>query len=193
MATGGSGTDSNAGRVVARLRKWSGVSVGRADCGLGVALCAGHGQFMHLHTGDEAELCLTRPVVDRLGGALADSGRVLVRPGGDWVAVRLDTDSDMAMAVSLASVAIKAHTRPAARGTPIAPCPAASPPRPGGSGASGEPSDGPSEGRGVESEPDHKGGHGPADSDGRADAPDGSGGEAERPGIRDAVPGRRSG
>ncbi|MBT2214051.1 luciferase family protein [Actinomadura sp. NEAU-AAG7] len=197
MATGGSGTDSNAGRVVARLRKWSGVSVGRADCGVGVALCAGHGQFMHLHTGDEAELCLTRPVVDRLGGALADSGRVLVRPGGDWVAVRLDTDSDMAMAVSLASVAIKAHTRPAARGTPITPCPAATPPRPGGSGASGgpsgEPSDGPSGGRDAEGEPDHRGGHRPADSDGRAEAPDGSGVEAERPGIRDAVPGRRSG
>ncbi|WP_242911285.1 luciferase domain-containing protein [Actinomadura terrae] len=188
MATGGSGTVSNAGRVVARLREWSGVSVGRADCGVGVALCAGHGQFMHLHTGDEAELCLTRAVLDRLGGALADSGRVLVRPGGDWVAVRLDTDSDVAMVVALASVAIKAHTPPTARGTRTTPCPAASPSLPGGLGAP--------DGRGVQGRPDD--GPGDQDGTGRADAPaasdaDQPGGEAERPGIRDAVPGRRSG
>ncbi|WP_067468800.1 luciferase domain-containing protein [Actinomadura macra] len=85
---------------------------------------------MHLHTGDEAELCLTRPVVERLGGALTDSGRVLIRPGGDWICVRLDTDSDMAMVVSLASVAIKAHTRPpTGGGRRLTPCGAAMPRR----------------------------------------------------------------
>ncbi|TDD96098.1 luciferase family protein [Actinomadura rubrisoli] len=137
MATGGSGSHSNAGRIVARLRTWPGVSVVRADCGVGVALCAGGRQIMHLHGGDEAELCLTRPVVDRLGGALADSGRALVRPGGDWVAVRLDTDSDLAMVMSLASVAIKAAlNRPVGAGARIAPCAAARPHRVGGSAES---------------------------------------------------------
>ncbi|WP_131741346.1 luciferase domain-containing protein, partial [Actinomadura roseirufa] len=123
MATGGSGTISNAGRIVARLRTWPGVTVVRADCGVGLALCTGTSQIMHLHCEDEAELCLTRPVVERLGAALADSGRVRVRPGGDWVAVRLDTDSDMAMVVSLASVAIKAAADPRpAGGRRVAPC-----------------------------------------------------------------------
>lgn len=134
MATGGSGSNANAGRIVARLRTWPGVSVVRADCGVGVALCAGGGQFIHLHCGDEAELCLTREVVDRLGGALADSGRVTLRPGDDWIAVRLDTDLDMAMVVSLASVAIKAHADPPpVNGTRIAPCGSAPPHRVGGS------------------------------------------------------------
>ncbi len=116
---------------MARLRGWPGMSVVRADCGVGVALSAGGSQIIHLHGGDEAELCLTRPVVDRLGGALRESGRVSIRPGGDWVAVRLDTDSDVAMAVSLASVAIKAAAGPARAGTRIAPCAVAAPRRPG--------------------------------------------------------------
>jgi hypothetical protein len=106
----GSDRTSYAGRIADRLEAWPGVTKLRADCGIGLALQVGGNQFVHFHTDDEAELRLTRPVLERLGEALAASGRVAVRPGGEWVAVRLDTDSDMALVVSLASVAIKANT-----------------------------------------------------------------------------------
>ncbi|MEV5575848.1 luciferase family protein [Spirillospora sp. NPDC052269] len=111
MAANGSGATATAdtgGRLLAQVRSWPDVAVVRADCGLGTALAAGGRQVLHLHGGDEVEFRLTRPVLDRLGEALAGSGRVRVRPGGEWVAVRLDTDSDFALALSLTSVAIKA-------------------------------------------------------------------------------------
>jgi hypothetical protein len=73
-----------------------------------VALAAGGVQIMHLHGGGVAELRLTRPVIDRLGTALADSGRVAIQAGGEWILVGLDTDSDLSLVASLASVAIKA-------------------------------------------------------------------------------------
>lgn len=111
------------GRLLAQVGSWPGVAVVRADCGLGAALRAGGRQVLHLHGEAEAEFRLTRPVLERLGPALAGCGRVRVRPGGEWVAVRLYTDSDLALALSLTSVAIKAT------GTvrEAAPCGAASP------------------------------------------------------------------
>lgn len=122
MAASGSGATTNAGRLAARIEAWPGVSAVRADCGVGIALAAGGGQIMHLHTGDEAELRLTRPVVERLGAALAESGRVAIRPGGDWIAVRLDTDSDLSLVMSLASVAIKANSDPLRGSAAPSPC-----------------------------------------------------------------------
>ncbi|WP_433324045.1 luciferase family protein [Spirillospora sp. CA-294931] len=108
MAVNGSGLTSNAGRIADRISAWPGVTRARADCGVGVALVSGGRQIMHLHGDDEAELRLTRAVVDRLGCTLAECERVEIRPGGEWITVRLDTDSDVALVVSLASVAIKA-------------------------------------------------------------------------------------
>ncbi|GAA2444831.1 hypothetical protein GCM10010191_71890 [Actinomadura vinacea] len=116
MAADGSGGTSHSGRIADRLSAWPGVSKVRADCGVGYALAAKGVQVMHLHTGDEAELRLTRPVVERLGAALADSGRVTIQPGGEWISVRLETGSDIALVVSLASVAIKVGV--AAAGVP---------------------------------------------------------------------------
>lgn len=102
---------SLAGRLTRQLDAWPAVHADRAECGLGTGFAAAHragGQIVHLHGGDEAELYLTRPVIDRLGAALRESGRVSVSPGGDWVRVRLDTESDVRLVMSLASVAIKA-------------------------------------------------------------------------------------
>lgn len=108
MAADGSGASPNDARIVKRLAAWPGVTRQRADCGNGTALASNGVQVVHLHGNGAAELWLTRPVIDRLGAVLADSGRVTVRPSGDWVTVPLDTDSDLAMVASLASVAIKA-------------------------------------------------------------------------------------
>lgn len=102
---------SLAGRLTRQLDAWPAVRAGRAECGLGTGFSAAHRsgrQVVHLHGGDEAELRLTRPVIDRLAAALRESGRVSVSPGGDWVRVRLDTESDVRLVMSLASVAIKA-------------------------------------------------------------------------------------
>ncbi|MEW2355622.1 luciferase family protein [Spirillospora sp. NPDC029432] len=125
MAADGSGATSNDVRIADRLARWPGVSRERAECGTGTALAAGGVQIVHLHGGAVAELRLTRPVIGRLGEVLADSGRVAFIPGGEWVAVRLDTDSDLAMVASLASVAIKAGSAPGAVPRPGAPCSAA--------------------------------------------------------------------
>ncbi|MFL5911676.1 MAG: luciferase family protein [Gaiellaceae bacterium] len=105
---------SLAGRLRAQLDTWPALSLGLADCGVGTGFTnvthrAG-GQIVHLHGGDEAELCLTWPVVARLSNALRRSGRVTLVPGCDWVRVRLDTEFDVELAISLASVAIQANT-----------------------------------------------------------------------------------
>ena len=97
----------------------------RADCGTGVALAAHGVQVIHLHTGTEAELRLTRPVVDRMGATLAESGQVAILPDGEWVSVRLDTDSDVSLVVSLASVAIKAAAASRGAARSRVPCSAA--------------------------------------------------------------------
>nr|WP_307797195.1 luciferase family protein [Actinomadura barringtoniae] len=125
VAAHGNGSISLAGRIVDRLNSWPGVAKVRADCGMGVALTAGGSQIMHLHTDDEAELRLSRPVIERLGGVLTESGRVRIKPDSEWIAVRLDTDSDMALVVSLASVAIKASTAADIAPHSYAPCGAA--------------------------------------------------------------------
>lgn len=127
VAAKGSGASSFADRLANRLNTWPAVSVARADCGIGTGLGVGTYQILHLHSADEAELLLTRPVVERLGDALTRSGRVSVQPGGDWVRIGLATDSDVTLALSLASVAIKAAGNAVGTSQSI-PCGAAEPP-----------------------------------------------------------------
>jgi hypothetical protein len=120
-------TGALAGRLTAQLDAWPAVRAGRAECGVGTGFAPAHrdgAQIVHLHGGDEAELHLTRPVIERLGAVLRESGRVAVSPGGDWVRVRLDTESDVALVMSLASVAIKANdpAETARRSGEIPPC-----------------------------------------------------------------------
>jgi Family of unknown function (DUF5519) len=115
---------SLARRLTRQLDAWPAVRAGRAECGLGTGFSAAHqagAQIVHLHGGDEVELHLTRAVIARLGDALRESGRVAVTPGGDWIRVRLDTESDVRLVMSLASVAIKAND-PDARGEAASPC-----------------------------------------------------------------------
>jgi Family of unknown function (DUF5519) len=124
---------SLAGRLTTQLDAWPAVRAGRAECGVGTGFSAASeragAQIVHLHGGDEAELHLTRPVVARLGDVLLKSGRVAVTPGGDWVRVRLDTESDVALAMSLASVALQANGPGGAAGQSgaISPCRASVP------------------------------------------------------------------
>ncbi|WP_345355342.1 luciferase family protein [Actinoallomurus liliacearum] len=108
---------SYADRAMARVASWPGVRSGRAACGLGTALKVGGRQLAHVHADGCAELRLTWPVIGRLRRPLLESGRVQLAPGGDWIRVRLDTDGDVDLFASLASVAIKANTSAGRRRT----------------------------------------------------------------------------
>lgn len=96
-------------RVVTEVTSWPAVSATRADCGSGIGLSAGSHQIVHLHEPGRAQVRLTRPVIQRMEDALLESGQVQLEELGDWVSVRLDSDSDAALLVSLVSVAIKAN------------------------------------------------------------------------------------
>ncbi|GAA2094660.1 luciferase family protein [Actinomadura alba] len=115
---------SFAERVVDELRRWPALSVCRVDCGEGSGLALSNRQILHLHTSDEAELCLTWPVIQRMHEVLLNSGRVLLDPSEDWVRVRLDGDSDVELLTSLVSVAIHANSSAFPQHSrPVTPCP----------------------------------------------------------------------
>jgi hypothetical protein len=110
-ATASGSYQSFADRALEQLRRWPALQVCDADCGVAV----GATQIVHLHQPDKARLCLTRPVIKRLSGALDGNDQVRVEPDSDWVQVRLDSDGDVRLLVSLVSLAIQANSRPAAR------------------------------------------------------------------------------
>jgi hypothetical protein len=116
--TGSAKTRSAAERVAAQLATWPGLAAGRPSCGSGRSFNFRGGEILHLHTGEEADLRLSRGFVERLDTVLDESGQVVVRPGDDWVTVRLDTDSASALLISLTSLAIRAAEEP----SPARPC-----------------------------------------------------------------------
>ena len=99
---------SAAERVAAQLTTWPGLEASRPSCGAGRSFSFRGDQILHLHTGGEADLRLSRRFVERLDRVLAESGQVVVRPDDGWVTVRLDTDTAGAMLISLTSLAIRA-------------------------------------------------------------------------------------
>ncbi|MEV5747812.1 luciferase family protein [Actinoallomurus sp. NPDC052308] len=117
--TGPPKSRSTAERVAAQLTTWPGLATGRPSCGAGRGFAFRGTQILHLHTGDEADLRLTRSFIDRVDQVLAESGQIVVRPGDDWVTVRLDTDTAGSLLISLMSLAIQAVED---RTTPARPC-----------------------------------------------------------------------
>ncbi|HEY0543503.1 MAG TPA: luciferase family protein [Actinoallomurus sp.] len=110
--TGSPKSRSAAERVAAQLTTWPGLEAGRPSCGAGRSFSFQGGQILHLHTGEEADLRLSRVFIQRLDKVLVDSGHVVTRPDDDWVTVLLDTDTDGAMLISLMSLAIHAASEP---------------------------------------------------------------------------------
>lgn len=103
-----------ADRALEALSQWPALRVCRADCGAGIALATSHDvQVVHLLRPDEAELYLTWPATLRLSVALAGYGQVRFGAGDDWVRVRLQTNCEVSVLMSLVSVAIQANTRAA--------------------------------------------------------------------------------
>ena len=103
------GGASYADRALEHLREWPGLQVCGAGQGTGIGIAVSSRQIVQLRRPDQADLCLTWPVVRRLGAALADSGQVQFEPGDDWIRVRLGVASDLALLESLVSVAIQAN------------------------------------------------------------------------------------
>ncbi|TDD31055.1 hypothetical protein E1287_27875 [Actinomadura sp. KC06] len=95
--------------VVEQLNGWPALRLCRADCGFGRAFACGGDQILHLHGRDQAELYLTWPYVRRMHKPLRECASVRTRPGSGWVGVWLGGDDDIALLVSLVSVAIKAN------------------------------------------------------------------------------------
>jgi Luciferase len=105
------GDQTYADRALEQLRKWPALRVGETGCGVAIGVAAGPAEIVHLHQPDEARLCLTRPVIERLSGALDGNDQVQAEPDSDWIRVRLHSDGAVALLVSLVSVAIQAHSR----------------------------------------------------------------------------------
>ena len=111
-------------RAVEQLRGWPALMICRADCGPGRGVALSTRQIVHLHNDAEAEVHLTWPVVHRMAEALLACGRVTIRPGNDWVQVRLDSDSEVRLLASLVSVAIKGNVQASDEPhRPVASCP----------------------------------------------------------------------
>jgi hypothetical protein len=110
--TGSQKDRSAAERVAAQLATWPGLEASRPSCGSGRSFSFRGGQILHLHTGDEADLRLSRAFAERLDRVLAESGQVVIRPDDDWVTVRLDTDTAGGLLISLMSLAIRAMEEP---------------------------------------------------------------------------------
>ncbi|MFC4048596.1 three-helix bundle dimerization domain-containing protein [Actinomadura syzygii] len=110
--------------VVGQLNGWPALRLCQADCGFGQAFACDGDQIVHLHGCDQAELYLTWPLVQRLRGPLGERASVRIRPGSGWVEMFLGGHGDVALLVSLVSVAIKAHSAAVDTAPPqLGPCP----------------------------------------------------------------------
>lgn len=94
-------------RVLAHVDSWPSVGSEAASCGSGEAITVAGGQVAHLHASGDAEILLGSGAVERLRPALRKSGRVKV--DDETIRIRLETESDVTLVLSLLSVAIKTY------------------------------------------------------------------------------------
>src|SRR4051795_12304006 len=106
--TGSRKSRSAAERVAVQLTTWPDLQADQPSCGTGRGFSFRGDQILHLHTGGEADLRLSRAFVERLDRGLAERGQGGTRPDDEWVTVRLDTDTAGALLISLMSLAIRA-------------------------------------------------------------------------------------
>jgi hypothetical protein len=112
MSVSGIARQSMASRVLKQLETWPECRTGTAACGSGAGVSVGARQILHLHTGNEAELWLTVPLIERMRPALETAQQVALEPHRDWIGIRLDTEDDADLLVALFSLAIKTHHGP---------------------------------------------------------------------------------
>ncbi|HEX6526842.1 MAG TPA: luciferase family protein [Streptosporangiaceae bacterium] len=98
---------SFADRALEQLRTWRALELRQGETGITVHRPGSAAHLARLGCRDEAELCLTWPVIQRLSDALAGDGRVRAEPGSDWVRIPLLSDSDVRLLLVLMSLAIR--------------------------------------------------------------------------------------
>ncbi|MFI9778346.1 luciferase family protein [Streptomyces sp. NPDC051956] len=92
-----------------QLESWPNLVSGSPRCAVGRAFGTAGCDIVHFHANDAADLYLTRTAVERLLPLLRDSTAIRVRPGASWITVLLDCDDDVALLLTLISVALKEH------------------------------------------------------------------------------------
>ncbi|MFI6642834.1 luciferase family protein [Streptomyces sp. NPDC050504] len=108
-------------RAMTQLETWPDLVSAPPRCTVGLALSSAEGDVVHFHSEDSADVRLTRAAVQRLLPHLRHSSAIRVKPGGDWVTVLLDCDADIALLLTLVSVALKEHGAVPTGLTPV-PC-----------------------------------------------------------------------
>ncbi|WP_327579660.1 MULTISPECIES: luciferase family protein [unclassified Streptomyces] len=96
-------------RAMTQLESWPNLVSGSPRCAVGRSFGTAGCDIVHFHANDAADLYLTRTAVERLLPQLRDSTAIRVRPGASWITVLLDCDDDVALLLTLISVALKEH------------------------------------------------------------------------------------
>ncbi|MFB8272293.1 luciferase family protein [Streptomyces sp. NPDC055955] len=96
-------------RAMTQLESWPNLVSGSPRCAVGRSFGTAGCDIVHFHANDAADLYLTRTAVERLLPQLLDSTAIRVRPGASWITVLLDCDDDVALLLTLISVALKEH------------------------------------------------------------------------------------
>lgn len=100
---------SFADRVLEQLRDWPSLEECPAGNDVVLRLAGSAVRVVRLRQPDEAEVCLTWPVIQRISAALSGSAHTWVREGSDWAGIRMAGNSDVHLVIVLASLAIRAH------------------------------------------------------------------------------------
>lgn len=104
-------------RAMEHLGTWPDLTAGPAGCGTGKALRTARAEIVHVHSDRDVDLHLTLRTVQRFQYDLQGCSALHLVPGSPWVTVHLDCDADVALLLSLVSIALKAHqTRPVPQG-----------------------------------------------------------------------------
>ncbi|MFD9818842.1 luciferase domain-containing protein [Streptomyces violascens] len=96
--------------ALTQLTAWPDLTEAVPSCGRGHALCSPHGEIVHFHSEQEADLHLTARFIHQFEARLKKSSAVRLVPSSQWVTIRLETISDIQLLLTLMSLALWAHS-----------------------------------------------------------------------------------
>ena len=100
-----------ASRALTQLASWPDLAEAPASCDTGRALCSAEGEIVHFHSDRDVDLHLTSRAIGRIEADLVTSPAVRLVPGSHWVTLRLSTDRDIDLLMTLVSLALQTHHR----------------------------------------------------------------------------------
>ncbi|GAA4084223.1 luciferase family protein [Streptomyces shaanxiensis] len=102
---------TTASRAITQLASWPDLSEAPPSCGTGRALRSPRAEIAHFHSDRSVDLHLTARTILRFQDDLKDSTAIRLVPGSHWVTIRLESDSDIDLLMTLASLALQTHQR----------------------------------------------------------------------------------